>query len=340
MTLPSNGVQWKTAHGISVNPLAIFQGVITNVLYRDYLGGLTNLCDPVMGTVHDDETGKDFMTPFAADGLYRDDLHDPDFPGGQWWDPGLINDEGWEFSPDFDVQAIRSGQSIRAVRWNETAQDDELSVTFQEVNDITERIRHNKRLVNVRDIGAIGYVSAAPMEPTRVERQIIALLEDGDKRLAVVFPRVGRKKTGKTQASRKNPFELPTTWGALPCPFADTPFYIVPEGAGWRGLGGAPVFSAVPVATAGAAGAATVVFVIPTLQNDPPPDDFTYAYEKKVGAGAWESAGAPATTSATSTQVTAGFTGLTAGSTQFRVIATAQSGQSTTSDASAAVTIT
>ncbi|WP_256061010.1 hypothetical protein, partial [Klebsiella pneumoniae] len=121
-------------------------------------------------TVHDDETGKDFMTPFAADGLYRDDLHDPDFPGGQWWDPGLINDEGWEFSPDFDVQAIRSGQSIRAVRWNETAQDDELSVTFQEVNDITERIRHNKRLVNVRDIGAIGYVSAAPMEPTRVER--------------------------------------------------------------------------------------------------------------------------------------------------------------------------
>lgn len=340
MTLPESGVAWKIAHGSSTNELAIFQGILTNTLWRDYRGGLTNLTDSVMGTVHDDELGRDFFTPFAEDGLYRNDLHDPDFPGGQWYDPGLINDDGWEFSPDFDTQAIRSGQSIRAVRWNETAQDDELTVTFQEVNDITERLRHNRPLVNVRDIGAIGYVSAAPMEPTRVERQAIAMLEDGDKRLAVVFPRLGRKNTGKTQASRKNPFELPTTWGALPCPFADTPFYIVPEGAGWRGLGGAPVFSAAPVATAGDAGEASVVFVIPTLQNDAPPDTFTYAYEKKVGAGEWATAGAPASTSATSTQITADFDGLTSGSTQFRVIATAQSGQATTSDASAAVTIT
>lgn len=335
MTLPANGVPLKDAHHAYINPLAIFKGISVHLIVRDYLRAMTNLKDPAMGLCTDG-----VFTPFAADGLWRDDLYDPDFPGGQWYSTGLIKDSGSKFKSDFDVEKVMTAQLIRAARWDETSQDNELGFVAEELNEVVAALRNNLPLAtNVRDIGQSGRAWLAPSEPTRAEYQAAVLADDGDKRIALVIPRMSRKSIGDLDFQRKNSAESELKYGVEHCPFTDVPFYLVPEGAGYRALGGAPVFSGPPVATPGSTGAAAVVFTVPTLPKDPAPDVFTYTWEQKVGAGAW-TAVSPASTSAAGVTVTANFTALTAGSTQFRVTAAADSGLSTTSNPSVAVTIT
>lgn len=340
MTQPVEGDTYKKVHGDMNNALAIFKSLTTFVLIRPYRAGLTNLCDEVQGTVFDPISGRDYMTPYAEDGSYREDLYDPDFPGGQWYNTGLIEDTGSKLASNFDTEKVMTAQLIRAARWDETAQDNELSFVIVEFNEVAAALRSNLDLhEHVQDMGGKGRVWVTPSEPTGVTYQAMVCGEDNDKRAAIVIPKITRKGLGDLEFNRKNPVKTDLKYGLDICPFADTPFYILPEGAGFRAIAGAPVWSSAPTATGGA-GTASVVFTVPTLANDPAPDTFTYAYEKKVAAGSWVSAGAPASTVASGVQVTVGFTGLAAGSTQFRVIATAQSGQASTSDPSTAVTIT
>lgn len=334
MTLPLEGLQWGDVYGY--NPLGVRKGIITHVLMRDYHGSVTDLRDPLMGL-----NSFGYMSPYAEDGLYRDDLLSPDFPGGQFYELGGLGETGTEITPDVNVEGVKIAQSKRAVRWDITEENDEIMFVLRESSlPTTNLLRFDLPLANVPDIGKPQQTYVKPSESRFIERQIIALAEDGDFRFAYIFPRTARKKVGKTALNTKDPDDLELTYGALVCPFADTPVYVVHEGQGYRALGGAPKFYSAPVATAGGTGAATVVFTIPRL-NDPAPDTFTYAYEKKVGAGSWVTAGSPASTSATSTQVTAGFTGLAAGSTVFRVKATHTASTLVgTSNQSNAVTIT
>lgn len=327
MPLPSTGQEWEATYGF--NPLGIRKGIITNTLIRDYHGSLTNLKDPLVG-LNDDGV----FSPYAADGLYRDDLLDPDFPGGQFYDFGALAESGVEITPDLNVSDVKIAQSRRAQRFDIEDENDEIMWTYRESNPGVDLLRFDKPLINVPDAGAPGYSVLKPSAGKLVERQVVALAEDGDHRFAYVFPRLGRKKVGKTAINKKDPDDLQLTYGALICPFVDSPVYIVREGSGWRSQAGAPIFSDVPVATQTGATSATVAFTLPTLLHDPAPDSFTYAVQLSVSPySSWTSA-TTTTPTVVGITVTIPITTLTTATAyKFRVIATAND-QSTTSEPS------
>lgn len=327
-TLPSTGQEWEATYGF--NPLGIRKGVITNVLIRDYHGSLTNLKDPLVG-LNDDGV----FTPYAGDGLYRDDLLDPEFPGGQWYDFGSLAESGVEITPDVKVSDVKIAQSRRSQRFDIEEENDEIMWTYREGNPGVDLLRFDKQLINVPDAGKAGYTVLKPSAGKLIERQVCALAEDGDHRFSYVFPRLGRKKVGKTALNRKDPDDLQLTYGALICPFVDSPVYIAREGAGWRGQAGAPIFSDTPVATQTGATSATVAFTTPTLLNDPAPDSFTYTVQKSVSPySSWTSA-TTSTPTVVGVTVTIPVTALTTATAyKFRVIATSTSEQTTTSSPS------
>lgn len=233
MPLPSTGVEWAAAYGDAWNPLGIRKGLITNILIRDYDGSNTDLSDPAVGVNADN-----LFTIYATDGLYRNDLLDNSFPGGQWYDVGALKDDGIKLTPDVSVEMVKVSQARRAQRYDITDENDEILFTCRESNPVVDALRFDLPLSNLETLGAAGYTIVKPSESDLIERQIVAIAEDGDQRFAYVFPRVSRKKVGPTQLNRKDPDDLELTYGALICPFVDTPVYIVREGDGWRDLGG------------------------------------------------------------------------------------------------------
>lgn len=333
MALPSTGVEWIAAYGF--NPLGIRKGIITNVLIRDYHGVLTNLRDDAVGL-----GPSGLFSPYAVDGFYRDDLLDPAFPGGQFYDCGALKDDGVSITPDVSVEGVKVAQARRSQRWDITDEDDEIMWTCRESNPVVDLLRFDLPLINVPDAGATGYAVIKPMNSDLQERQAIAFAEDGDFHFAYVFPRVARKKVGKTQLNKKDPDDLELTYGALPCPFADTPVYIVREGEGWRNQAGSPRFpGAAPVATQTGATSATVAFTTPVLLSDPAPDEFTYVVEKSVSPYSTWTTATQGTTNVVGSTVTIGVTTLTTATAyKFRVKATADSGLIGTSSSSNVVT--
>ena len=328
MALPSTGQEWEATYGF--NPLGIRKGIITNVLIRDYHGSLTNLRDPAVGV-----NSFGMFSPYAADGLYRDDLLDPDFPGGQFYDFGALAESGVEITPDMNVSDVKIAQSRRAQRFDIEDENDEIMWTYRESNPGVDLLRFDKKLISIPDVGAPEYTVIKPSEGDLIERQVVALAEDGDHRFAYVFPRLGRKKVGKTSINKKDPDDLQLTYGALVCPYAETPVYIVREGSGHRALGGAPKFSDTPVATQTGSTSATVAFTIPTLLNDPLPDSFDYTFVKAVAPYTTYTAATIGSLSVIGSTVTAPVTGLTTATAyKFKVIAEAGNGLSTTSEPS------
>ena len=233
MPLPSTGVEWAAAYGDAWNPLGIRKGLITNILIRDYAGSETNLSASAVGL-----NANNLFTVYATDGLYRSDLLSNTFPGGQWYDVGALKDDGIKLTPDVSVEGVKIAQARRAQRFDITDENDEIMFTCRESNHVVDALRFDLPLSNLGTLGAAGYTVVKPSESDLIERQIVALAEDGDQRFAYVFPRVARKKVGATQLNRKDPDDLELTYGALICPFVDTPVYIVREGDGWRDLGG------------------------------------------------------------------------------------------------------
>lgn len=233
MALQSTGVSWSSAHGESWNPLRIRKGLVTNILIRDYAGSDTNLKASAAGL-----NTAGFFTPYAQDGLYRNDLLSSNFAGGRFYDVGAISDDGVSITPDVSVEGVMIAQARRAQRWDLTNEDDEISFTCREGNAVVDALRFDKALSAQGTEGAAGYTVAKAVDSNLVERQIIALAEDGNQRFAYVFPRVARKKVGASKINRKDSDDLELTYGALICPFADTPVYVVREGEGWRDLAG------------------------------------------------------------------------------------------------------
>jgi hypothetical protein len=327
VALPATGYEWEAIYGF--NPLGIRKGIITNILMRDYKGSITNLADPLVGLNTDG-----VFTPYALDGGYRNDLLNVSFPGGQFYDLGAIKDDGVKISASTDVEETMIAQSRRPQRYDLTKEGDEVEFTCREDSPVVDLLRFDMPLFAVQDVGKLSYALKKPAEGDLIERQIIALAEDGDHRFAYIIPRAARMKVGDTQLNKKDPHELNVQYGAILCPFALYPVAIAREGAGWRALGGAPVFPApAPVATAVAGQTATVAHTVPMLLADPAPDTFTYTATKTV-----QPAGTP-TTAATITgtvlvgsTVTHTLSGITT-ATQYKIKikATATNGQFTES---------
>lgn len=318
VALPATGVEWEATYGW--NPLGIRKGIITNILMRDYHGSLTNLADPLVGLNADG-----IFTPYAQDGLYRDDLLLPAFPGGQFYDLGALKDDGVKVSANTDVEETMIAQSRRPQRYDLTKEEDEFEFTCREDNPVVDLLRFDRPLFAVPDVGAAGYALTKPAEGDLMERQAILLAEDGNHRFAYIFPRVARKKIGDTQINKKDPHELNVAYGAILCPFAMYPVAIAREGSGERALAGAPVFSSTPpVATQTGATTATVAFTQPTLAVDPQPDTFTYTLEKAVSPFTTYGSATIGAPSLVGSTVTLSVTGLiTATQYKFRVTATA-----------------
>lgn len=231
MPLPSTGVEWTNAYGNAYNPLGIRKGLITNILIRDYKGPTTSLKNAAAGL-----NTAGFFSPYATDGKYRNDLLNTNFDGGRWYDVGALKDDGIKLTPDVSVEGVKIAQARRAVRYDITDENDEIMFTCRESNPVVDALRFDLPLSSLTTGGSAGYTVAKPSESDLIERQIIALAEDGDNRFAYVFPRVSRKKVGATQLARKDPDDLELTYGALICPFVDAPVYICREGDGWRAL--------------------------------------------------------------------------------------------------------
>lgn len=319
VALPATGVEWEAAYGY--NPLGIRKGIITNIIARDYHGSLTNLADPLVGLNTDG-----IFTPYALDGKYRSDLLLPSFPGGQFYDLGAIKDDGVKISTSTDVEETMIAQSRRPQRYDLTKEGDEIMFTCREDNPTVDLLRFDMPLFNVPDIGKQGYALRKPAEGDLIERQIIAFAEDGDHRFAYIFPRVARSKIADTQLNKKDPHEFGATYGAMLCPFAQYPVAIAREGAGWRSLGGSPIFPLpAPVATAVAGATATVVFTVPYLLHDPKPDTLTYTVAKTLmPAGTPTTVATVTGTALVGTTVTLTLSGITAAS-QWKFAVTATS---------------
>lgn len=231
MPVPSTGVEWAAAYGDTWNALNIRKGLITNILIRDYDGSNTSLVASAAGV-----NSAGYFTPFAQDGLYRNDLLSTSFAGGRWYDVGALKDDGVKLTPDVSVSEVKVAQARRSQRYDIENENDEIMFTCRESNPVVDALRFDKPLAALGTLGAAGYTIAKDSESDLIERQIIALAEDGDHRLAYIFPRVARKKVGATQLNRSDPDDLEVTYGALICPYADTPVYICREGDGWRGI--------------------------------------------------------------------------------------------------------
>lgn len=237
MAQPSTGSAWTEVYGF--NPLGIRKGIIVNILIRDYGGQSTNLRDSSVGV-----NASGLFTPYAVDGLYRDDLLDAAFPGGRWYDVGALSEDGIRITPDLSVEGVRVAQARRAQRWDVGEENDELMFVCRESNAIVDALRFDLPLdSNLQSTGDTDYTVVKPMESPLVERQAIAFAEDGDQRFAYIFPRLARKSVGESALNRQDPDDLELTYGAIPCPYADTPVYLVRDGEGWRGqveVAGAP----------------------------------------------------------------------------------------------------
>lgn len=237
MAQPSTGSAWTDVYGF--NPLGIRKGIIVSILVRDYKGSATNLRATAAGL-----NTKGLFSPYAVDGLYRDDLLDSNFAGGQFYDVGALSEDGIRITPDLSVEGVRVAQARRAQRFDIGEENDELMFTCRESNAIVDALRFDLPLDgDLQDTGATNYTVVKPMESPMVERQAIAFAEDGDQRFAYVFPRLARKSVGESSLNRQDPDDLELTFGAIPCPYADTPVYLVRDGSGWRSqvtVAGAP----------------------------------------------------------------------------------------------------
>jgi hypothetical protein len=331
MALPSTGGTYKDILEPGLNPTAVRKGIVTDILIRDYHGAMTDLSDPAVGL---NDNGH--FSPFAEDGLLRDDLLiTAEGENLGFYHIGLLTEDGVTYTPNVDIEETMAAQSRRNVRVDISKESDRIKFVAEESTPLIDALMDDVPLLSLSDVGSKGYSVAKPAYGNIVERQIIALLFDGLEYAAKIIPRANRSDVGETNWNKKNPDVLDVSYDALLCPYAGYPVLTVREGEGWRSKGGYPNFGLTPpVATQTGATTATVAFAVPTGLGDP----WTYTVEKSVSPfSSWTTAtvgGASGTTT-----VTLSITGLTT-ATQYKFRVTAEGSNGLTSLSQVSNTIT
>jgi hypothetical protein len=346
MALPSTGVPWKTS-GLNVyDGQRARRGGLVAVLIRDYGGASTDL-----------SPGGAFGSPFAQDGQLRNDLLittpfsvSPTNCG--FWRIGALDPKGVSRKPKITVDKLEILQSNNPIRSDIQMEEKTVNFIAFENTPLLDRLEFNKPLTNVEDVGLSGYFQGKPTDADFVQRQIILIRADKasgqPEYTAEPYPLVTLADIGEAVMDKKKADARDLTWDTLIDPyFVDVDGSPISggrwrSGAGWQAGGGAPVFPApVPVAAATTTGKATLTFATPTGVDIHP---ISYTGQKSTDAGVtWTAATlfAPIPTSTViggSTVLT--FTGLTAGATMLRAVATGSNGLATTSSASNSATIT
>ncbi len=332
MALPSTGGTYSAQMQPGINPLAVRKAVVTDVLIRDYLnsdGTVHNLADAAIGLNTDGQ-----FSPFAQDGRLRTDLLITASGANLgFYHLGGLHEDGTKMGYNTDVADTMIAQSKRAVRFDVTSDNDIITIKAMEGIPIVDALRYDLPLSNLADVGKASYTIAKAAETALIERQVIALGFDGDNYFAQTFPRMALRNRGDSDWNKADADVMELELGALLCPYVGSPALYHRDGAAWRGLQGAPLFAAAPVATAVSGAKADVVFAKPTSKSS----TFTYVVEKSNdGVTGWTTA-TVVSTAGTST-VTIQVSGITASSTwYFRVKATGSNNITTTSANSASI---
>ncbi|SDD58787.1 hypothetical protein SAMN04488581_2604 [Mycolicibacterium neoaurum] len=332
MALPETGGTYEDILQPGLNDNNVRKGIVTDLLIREYNSSATRLDVASVGL-----NARGRFTPYAEDGELRDDLIiTATGPNLGFYHLGLMGEEGFTFTPDMNIEKVRSAQSRNPVRVDITEESDSIKLIALEANPIVDCIRDRNPFSSMLDLGAAGYDSPKAAFARRIEYQAIALMFDGKHYAAKVFPRLNIADQGDSNWNVADADRLEITLEALLCPFAKYRVNTLREGEGWRGQGGYPVFAGSVTATATGAGAATVAHAVPTGLGDP----WTYAVESAAtSAGPWTSA-TVANNSLSGGNITHTLSGLSAGAKVFRVTATGSNLLSATSSVSNSVTIT
>lgn len=299
------------------------------------------------------------FNPFLANGNLDPTILLPVSQGGLgFYDVGSITENGVEFNPKFTVDDTKIWQSRRTQRTDITEDDEEVMFSCAESTPLIDFLFANKPIgftgvPTFPSLGTQGYSNTKPIFSDVVYRQLIIVGVDGSvgangmpEYLVEARPRVTLSKKGKRQWAAKQVDVTELTYSVHLDPFSGFDSKQYRGGIVWLDEGGPVTFATpqvAPVGTAGATGKASLVLAQPVSPNQP----FTYAVQKSTDSGVtWTSATLDTTFNVVgyntdgSGNVTVKVTGVTAGSTLFRVVATAANLTVNTSSASNAVTIT
>lgn len=329
MALPANGGTYSALLQPGINPLAVRKAIITDILIRDYLnadGTVHSLADAAVGLNTDG-----YFSPFAIDGKLRSDLLGD--TGLGFYHLGALHEDGTEMGYNTDVADTMIAQSKRAVRFDVTSDNDIITIKAMEGIPLVDALRYDLPLADLPDVGKAEYTIAKAAETALIERQVIALGFDGDNYFGQTFPRMALRNRGNANWNKADVDVTEVELGSLLCPYVGKPVLWHREGSSWRGLQGAPVFAAAPVATAVTGQKADIVFALPTSKSS----SFTYVIEKSNDGSTGWTAATVESTSGTST-VTIRVTGVTTSLTwYFRVKATGTNKITTTSANTASI---
>lgn len=333
MPLPATGDTYANILEPGLNQLNARKAIITDLLIRDYLdpSGIPRRLDLASAGLDADGV----FSPWALDEKLRNDLLITSLvvPNLGFYHIGLMDEDGIAFATDANVEPLRAAQTKRAIRFDVTEEDDEITIKALEGNPIVDALAYDKPLANLQDLGQKGYKMVKDAETQLITRQVIALMFDGEHRSSKTFPRMQLKNHGDTNWNKANADVMEITLGALLDPYTKTPVIGHRAGSAWLGLQGVPLFAAAPVGAPGATGLATVTFAEPTSKSS------SYQYtvtatptDAGLTIDSVDDSGAPAA-------IVINLSGLTAGAKTFTVHAEGTSGLIGDSAASNSVTV-
>ena len=362
MAIPEVGTDWITAGMDLRAPELLRRGTGVAVLGRDARGTATNL------SPHNSD-GSMRWSPFAQDQAMRDDLllilkPDGYFQPNPETNQGFIHlgpqkdGDGPSWKPKVTNDRFMILQDIEPYDTEITELEEPFSVTPVDTGTPwVQRMRNNNPFSDedgnslIEDVGKLNAVYARTSSSRNPGRQFLFFRVrywDGkpiyscDVVSLAKWDDLGNSKMDKKDSEAAEISYLPirdgVTMAVIDGVYQPIKMYRIWGGSGYAALGGLPTFSAtLPVATAGDAGEATLAFTVPTGPSDP----WEYTAQQSTDAGVtWGSAIEPDDVAVASGTVTLSLSGLTAGASKFRAVATGTNGLSANSPASNSDTIT
>lgn len=368
MTQPAVGTSWIDSGLADTDNRFFARGGLAAALIRDNRGAATNISPYQLG---DGGTPEYNWSPFAQDGNLRSDLFAWVLNNGVWvantnanqgfYLIGAFEDRGGpERRPNVRHDDAMVLQSIFPFDSDLTQVG--MTIQFNGVQMLSPLLRRLRMNLPLSDPNGNPIVEM-PGDPYVVSRPTTDL--EPDYQLILIFARqkagnfiytaegyslcrlddIGNYRRDKTASDSPN-----LGFTVLPDPYLididptdPASQELVPVlysewigGSGWTQIGGAPVFiGQPPVAEATGAGAASVTVEQPVGGGA----SVTYQWQHNPAGAGWTNV-TPASSTTTDDNLTATFTGLTAGADQFQVIATGSNGAKTTSQYSNTITVT
>lgn len=339
--MPTTGVLWPSLQ--QGDGTRIRKWLYGSVFVRDW--------DPA------GSTNMSTITVFQGDGNLNPALLQPVSAGGYgFYDVGSITENGVEFNPKFSTDEVKIWQSRKSQRTDITEDDEEVMFSCAETTPLVDYLWRNLPIGFTGvplfpSLGTSGYSVAKPFYSDVVYRQLLIIGVDGSigpngqpEYVVELRPRVSLAKKNKKQWAAKQVDVTELTYTTHVDPFSGYDANTLRGGIVWLDEGGPVVWptpQVAPVATATTTGKATITLAQPVSPNQP----FTYAVTKSTDGVNYTAATLDTTFNTVGYQTTAGVvtvkvTGVAAGATTFKVVATAANAAVGTSSASNSATIT